>query len=576
MSSSMRSSISMRSMESLYSNKSSNFSALHRRKAIAARQPAIVISSNDVRHRVMSARVLRFKQLQNQLEAAHQTIAELTKDNRLLRALQKRQDSALSKYENSNAELPKLLHSHAEEIRTHQMKARNLLNQNKELINKLKQKDAHILTITDQNKHLIQLNKDKHLEERERLAERVRDLETRLIEKDNDTKLLARRLQLETKNFKAQLQQEVLKQREIAQKLERAHHEIQRLNSVIEIYEKRTPSTLLKNSNYLMKPSKPTSGQLARLPNGSPVRPAFPLQNLAEPAPVTNMEIAPKRIPDEGGDGDHKLPSPKTLEPLNSSMVDPTPAVTPAKSSKIKKRHNTVRVHEEKNLNGTDKDPNQQHQFDESFCKDFNQYALQQEAEFDQAIESELFKLKKDIPFSNGSTTDSLLQRRNKKLYQTTEVSYEDDYEPDSSPEKGRAKITEIYDHKAHISELEEQIRNMGGPLMNGSLGKDTKLKARKASASSGDTDQESNSSTTVSRDSSSKEFESMKREIRESILKKESLLDSFCDEINGKDSHKSLSMRTKESQKRIQIDPKKKKNLLEALKAIDGEGVEK
>lgn len=66
----------MRSMESLYSNKSSNFSALHRRKAIAARQPAIVIaSSNDVRHRVMSARVLRFKQLQNQLEAAHHTIA---------------------------------------------------------------------------------------------------------------------------------------------------------------------------------------------------------------------------------------------------------------------------------------------------------------------------------------------------------------------------------------------------------------------------------------------------------------------------------------------------------------------
>uniref|UniRef100_A0A1Q3FS10 Putative ciliary protein causing leber congenital amaurosis disease n=1 Tax=Culex tarsalis TaxID=7177 RepID=A0A1Q3FS10_CULTA len=568
-------------MESLYSNKSSNFSALHRRKAAAARQPAIVIaSSNDVRHRVMSARMLRFKQLQNQLEAAHHTIAELTKDNRLLRALQKRQDSALSKYENSNAELPKLLHSHAEEIRTHQTKARNLLNQNKELINKLKQKDAHILTITDQNKHLIQLNKDKHLEERERLAERVRDLETRLIEKDNDTKLLARRLQLETKNFKAQLQQEVLKQREMAQKLERAHHEIQRLNSVIEIYEKRTPSTLLKNSSYLMKPSKPTSGQLARLTNGSPVRPPFPLQNLAEPAPVTNMEIAPKRNPDEG-DGDHKLPSPKTLEPLNN-MVDPTPAVTPAKSGKTKKRHNAVRMLEERNQgeahhNGNG-NANQQHQFDESFCKEFNQYALQQEAEFDEAIESELFKLKKDISISNGPTTDSLQLRRNKKLYQTTEVSYEDNYEPDSSPEKGRGKVTEIYDHKAHISELEEQIRNMGGPLMNGSLGKDTRTKPRKASASSGDTDQESNSSTTVSRDSSSKEFESMKREIRESILKKESLLDSFCDEINGKDSsnHKSLSMRSKDSQKRSQIDPKKKKNLLEALKAIDGESVEK
>ncbi|XP_055610445.1 lebercilin-like protein isoform X2 [Uranotaenia lowii] len=266
--------ISMRSMESLYSNKSSSFSALHRRKAAAARQPAIVIAapSNDVRHRVMSARILRYKQLQNQLEVAHHQIAELTKDNRLLRALQKRQDSALSKYENTNAELPKLLHSHAEEIRTYQTKCRNLQNQNKELMNKLKQKDAHILTITDQNKHLIQLNKDKHLEERERLSDRVRDLEARLIEKDNDTKLLARRLQLESKNFKGQLQQEVLKQREIASKLERAHHEIQRLNSVLEIYEKRTPSMLLKNSNFLLKQAKPTSG---RFHNGSPVKATY-------------------------------------------------------------------------------------------------------------------------------------------------------------------------------------------------------------------------------------------------------------------------------------------------------------
>ena len=88
---------------------------------------------------------------------------ELTKDNRVLKSVQKRQDSALSKYVNSNAELPKLLNSHAEEVRTWQTKYRNLQNQNKELISKLKAKDAHILTITDQNKHLVQLNKDKYV-----------------------------------------------------------------------------------------------------------------------------------------------------------------------------------------------------------------------------------------------------------------------------------------------------------------------------------------------------------------------------------------------------------------------------
>lgn len=75
----------------------------------------------------------------------------------------------------------------------------------------------------------------RHLEERERLADRVRYLENRLMEKDNDAKLLSRRIQLDSKNFKAQLQQEMLKQRELAQKLERTQHEVNRLNSVIEV-----------------------------------------------------------------------------------------------------------------------------------------------------------------------------------------------------------------------------------------------------------------------------------------------------------------------------------------------------
>lgn len=87
---------------------------------------------------------------------------ELTNENRLLRTLHKRQDSALAKYESSNAELPQLLNSHAEEIRMWQIKYKNLQNQNRDLANKLKQKDAAYLALSDQNKHLVQLNKDRY------------------------------------------------------------------------------------------------------------------------------------------------------------------------------------------------------------------------------------------------------------------------------------------------------------------------------------------------------------------------------------------------------------------------------
>lgn len=86
---------------------------------------------------------------------------ELLNENRLLRNIHKRQDSALQRYEGTNAELPQLLNSHAEEVRVWQIRCRNLQSQNRELGNKLKQKDTLLLTLTDHNRHLSQLNVDK-------------------------------------------------------------------------------------------------------------------------------------------------------------------------------------------------------------------------------------------------------------------------------------------------------------------------------------------------------------------------------------------------------------------------------
>lgn len=82
-------------------------------------------------------------------------------ENRLLRTIHKRQDSALQRYEGTGAELPQLLNSHAEEVRVWQIRCRNLQSQNRELGNKLKQKDTLLLSLTDHNRHLSQLNVDK-------------------------------------------------------------------------------------------------------------------------------------------------------------------------------------------------------------------------------------------------------------------------------------------------------------------------------------------------------------------------------------------------------------------------------
>ncbi|XP_017028429.1 inner centromere protein A [Drosophila kikkawai] len=193
------------------------------------RQPAMVASAqnhSEIHQRVMSARNLRAKTFQNQLADAQAEIANLAHENRMLRTLHNRQSSALNKYESNNAELPQLLHSHAEELRVWQTKHRNLQAINKDLEQKLKQKEAIILSLSDQNKHYSQLNKDKNLDERQKLQEKLRSLEQRLEDKDNDMKLMARKIQLESKNFRQQLLNEQKKCKEVMLKLEKSKLEI--------------------------------------------------------------------------------------------------------------------------------------------------------------------------------------------------------------------------------------------------------------------------------------------------------------------------------------------------------------
>lgn len=57
----------------------------------------------------MSAKLLRVKQVQNQLNETQLQLNELINENRILRNMQKRQEGALKRYEGNHAELPQLI-----------------------------------------------------------------------------------------------------------------------------------------------------------------------------------------------------------------------------------------------------------------------------------------------------------------------------------------------------------------------------------------------------------------------------------------------------------------------------------
>ena len=194
------------------------------------------LKRNSIEQRVLSARMLRVKELQNQLADAHYQLNELANENRLLKALQKRQDSALKRYEGTNAELPRIINSHHEELRVLQIKYKKLKILHKETCDLLKEKENELQQLQFQNKHLLQLSKDRNLGEREKLQLQVSDLNHRVEQQQNTIQTLHRKLTLESKSLKHQLHVEISKRKETQKNLEEA---IEKLRSVEHLLDNR-------------------------------------------------------------------------------------------------------------------------------------------------------------------------------------------------------------------------------------------------------------------------------------------------------------------------------------------------
>ncbi|XP_012278215.1 uncharacterized protein LOC105698493 isoform X2 [Orussus abietinus] len=205
----------------------------------AVSEPAKSASKSAIGQRVMSAKMLRVKQLQNQLSDAHYHLNELANENRLLKALQKRQDTALRRYEGTNAELPRIIHSHHEELRVLQTKYKKLKAQHHATCCLLKDKENELHALQSQNRHLLQLSKDRNLGEREKLQTEVSDLTHRIQQQQETIQTLNRKLTLETKSLKHQLSSEIAKHKETQKVLGDTLEKMKFLEEMLDNRERR-------------------------------------------------------------------------------------------------------------------------------------------------------------------------------------------------------------------------------------------------------------------------------------------------------------------------------------------------
>ncbi|KAL3282590.1 hypothetical protein HHI36_005766 [Cryptolaemus montrouzieri] len=191
--------------------------------------------TSTVRQRVLSAKLLKLRSLQSQINDANFHLNELQRENVTLKTLNQRQEKALAKYEGTNADLPRLLKSHSEEIRVITEKNKCLRKAVRDLTDLVKTRDEELLLVRKQLEHLEKLNRNKHLGEREKLSDQVEDLKQKLEAAESQISKLNRKVLLEGKSSKQRLSMENVKHKECQKNLMQALAEIERLTGLVDV-----------------------------------------------------------------------------------------------------------------------------------------------------------------------------------------------------------------------------------------------------------------------------------------------------------------------------------------------------
>nr|XP_020661823.1 lebercilin [Pogona vitticeps]XP_020661824.1 lebercilin [Pogona vitticeps] len=191
-----------------------------------------------VTKRVLSARLLKIKELRNELTELHVKLDELQKENGVLKRLQYRHEKALHKFEDTENEISKLLAQHNDEMRVLRERLRKSQEKEQTTERKLRASEDELYKVKGSLQKLRRLAEDRHLPERDELARKLALAESRLDDSEKRIKDLERNLELSNSSFQRQLHSEKKKLHEVQEENKVYQEEVQRLNQKLKEKEK--------------------------------------------------------------------------------------------------------------------------------------------------------------------------------------------------------------------------------------------------------------------------------------------------------------------------------------------------
>uniref|UniRef100_A0A8C6QX41 Lebercilin domain-containing protein n=1 Tax=Nannospalax galili TaxID=1026970 RepID=A0A8C6QX41_NANGA len=221
-----------------------------------------------VTKRVLSARLLKINELQNEVSELQVKLAELLKENKALKSLQYRQEKALNKFEDAESEISQLIFRHNNEITALKERLRKSQEKERATEKRVKDTEGELFRTRFSLQKLKKISEARHLPERDDLAKKLVSAELKLDDTERKIKELSKNLELSTNSFQRQLLAERKRAFEACDENKVLQEELQRLYHKLKEKERELD---IKNiySNRLPKPSPKKEKELTSRKNAS-------------------------------------------------------------------------------------------------------------------------------------------------------------------------------------------------------------------------------------------------------------------------------------------------------------------
>uniref|UniRef100_A0A674BF60 Lebercilin LCA5 n=1 Tax=Salmo trutta TaxID=8032 RepID=A0A674BF60_SALTR len=154
-----------------------------------------------VTKRMLSARLLKINELRNALAELQLHTDQLTKENRILRQLQHRQEKALQRYDDTESEIAQLLSRHANETTALRERLRRTQERERDTERRLKDTQEQLQRSQSSLGRLRRLAEQQELGPREELTRRLE--QERVKDQENQLKIKEKERELDTRNIYA-------------------------------------------------------------------------------------------------------------------------------------------------------------------------------------------------------------------------------------------------------------------------------------------------------------------------------------------------------------------------------------